>query len=288
MKVLSWDFGRSGIKGTHSKGNIYIPNSIGASREIDLEPDHVAPINNLNIEFDGQKCFIGNLAIKESHNPKSVFETNYCIPESRMFLLAMVSLLPDREFNLSVGLPLALYKTQKKDLARYLQGNFHYRANGESRMVTINHVSVFPQGVGAFWNKHLDYNGDLQCEFPERAGLVDIGYRDVNLVYIQDGEFIDKMSCSIPLGSFNAYLEAMKILPDYALDQITHDVVPQSCWHNLSNRIRSQMNQIWLRQNFPIYSSGGAAIYTNIGEILQDPINANANGYYKLEVLKNG
>ena len=79
--------------------------------------------------------------------------------------------------RLGVGLPLAWYAAQKSLLAESLQGP----VTVDDRHLQIDHVTVFPQGIGAL----------LAADLPDHGlvGLVDIGYRTVDYLVapIQDG-----------------------------------------------------------------------------------------------------
>jgi hypothetical protein len=285
--IIGFDRGSNGIKVSYPNDTMYLPHLIGEGHDkIITSIGKGKPINSIDIIVEGKRYFVGEKA-KDSFGQMVVFQKSHIHMATKVFLLSALALLPDNEFTVVLGLPIADFRTQRKDLARFMQGDYKVTLGGEEKRINVKCVSVYPQGVGALWSQYLNFNGNLYREVPDRCGIVDLGFKDMNFALLENGEFRDNQSWSFPIGLHTALMAAIpEMNGDYTINTLDPKKVPQKFYDNLQDKILNLINPYWKNQDFPIFMTGGGSYYVKIGQQLDNPVFANAIGFRKLGVLK--
>jgi plasmid segregation protein ParM len=133
-----------------------------------------------------------------------------------LFLYAVALSGPDQINRVVVGLPLSQYKQDKDELRQLLLSsrNNPIEYSGNSRVLTIDDVAVYPEGVGAVVGT------------PFEGIVVDIGGRTTDCCFITDSDGVKKVSnpFSLPKGTLNLYADFAKAVNSkYCLDLNSED-----------------------------------------------------------------
>lgn len=155
-------------------------------------------IKNIHVDYNGESFFVGDMAL-DSKNQSRIFEQKrYDDDKFKLILNVAIQLLTEGKatnVNLTTGLPLSFYSSQRKEVRESLKGlqpTVTWKSGtlaGQSLAVNINEVIVFPQGAAAI-NSALSNDKD-EFKYPDLMlpgnliGLIDIGYRTTDFVVIE-------------------------------------------------------------------------------------------------------
>lgn len=326
MKTISVDIGNGYIKAVNEEGKtLHFPTVI--KENTDKNIIGVSSNNEYRIEIEGINYYIGNLAIakrgvRQWQSKKSVNA------DTPLYIALCSHLLTDEtteEINLCLGLPYSYYTelNRGEKLSSELSGKtIETTYQNQKKTITINKVSVYPQGVGAYFSSLYDIQGNPKngAEVHIKALFVDIGFRTVDVVAFESlnhtFELVQENSFSLEeLGIFQAVnqisnqagegLELNANDIEFALLNNNSKVESMygvtdlkdfalSAYKNLSERIVTELNlklsgQIQ-RYRYIFLTGGGAArlypyikeYYPNIS-VQDDSIFCNAKGYLALE-----
>lgn len=224
------------------------------------------------------------------------------------------------ELLVVTGLPVAFYANDKNALKAQFEGE-HLVVRDE-RMplnVTVSKCVVIPQVMGALLNEALDDQGTItNAKIAKgRIGVIDIGGKTSNFLHAVDMGNIERETTSINLGAWDA-VRAMRgpieeICPDanYADHEISDAILTGAIKYRgnpidirnitanvldpMTTQIIAKAKELWpgggARLDAILLSGGGAMLlgdrikaqleHGNI-RIVDDAVNANVNGYYKL------
>lgn len=170
-------------------------------------------ISNIHVVYGDEDFFVGELAERESRNVSRVFEQErFDHVYTKVLLNVAIQVVTDGmggTVNLSTGLPLDFYESQRKRFRESLLGvqpqvtwKLGTRA-GETLKVNINEAFIFPQGIGAMFSALYTHDGNYMYPQLMRAGnmiaLVDIGFRTTDFTVVEireDKSFIPNVKLS--------------------------------------------------------------------------------------------
>lgn len=328
MRTISIDIGNGYVKAVNDKGDrLHFPTVIKENLDRDILG---RSINKYSVEINGTKYFIGDLAIAKRgvrawRRDKAINDDT----ENYIALCAHTLISKgDNEVNICLGLPYSYYislEKGKKLIAALSGKEFKTIMDSEEKTFFINRVSVYPQGVGAYFASLYAINGKPMegAEHHLRAMFIDVGYRTVDVVAFDclnnTFELIEENSFSLgENGMFRAIneianrsgegIELSENDIEYAIqkngskvenmygeiDLIQFEV---DSYQRLAKRIVTELNmklsgEIQRYKN--IYLTGGGAAklypfmvtaYPNL-TLQEDYIFCNANGYLVLENTK--
>ncbi|WP_101698684.1 ParM/StbA family protein [Clostridium minihomine] len=327
MNLISIDIGNGYIKAVNQAAEtLHFPTVIKPNTDKDIMG---VSHNQYSIKIDGQAYFIGNLAIAKRGTRQ--WQSSKAVNGDTPYYLALCAhiLTPEEEthpeIGICLGLPYSYYTSLDRGAAliKELTGKqIKTEYAGTKKEITISHVSVYPQGVGAYFSNLYDINGKPKkgAEDKIKALFIDIGFRTVDVVAFESlnntFELIQENSFSLEeYGMFQAVNEVIK-KTDAGIELTANDVefalqnnhskvdsmygttdlssYEAEAYEQLAQQIATLINirlsgQIQRYKN--IYLTGGGAkklypyiskAYPNI-EIQDDCIFCNAKGYLVLE-----
>lgn len=327
-KTISIDIGNGYIKAVNQDGKtLHFPTVIKENHDKNILG---VSKNDYMIEIDNISYYIGNLAIAKRgvRQWKSGKAINADTP---LYAALCTHILTDEEtpeINLCLGLPYSYYIDLHKGerLISELSGKVIETVyKDERKTIKINHVSVYPQGVGAYFSSLYDIKGKpiKGAEAHIKALFIDIGFRTVDVVAFDSinntFELIQENSFSLEeYGMFKAANDIIGKAGDsvelnvndieYALQNNSSIIenmygkidlkdFETAAYKNLAERIATEINlklSGQIQQYRFIYLTGGGAEkllpylkehYPNIS-IQDNFIYCNAKGYLALENTK--
>lgn len=289
-------------------------------------------LDKMIIQYNNIEQFIGDYAIDQDPmgGGRTFLRDKFKEQTEIVKLLAGLTALSPFENkivvnNLMLGLSLETYREYKDEVIQvYKDKVFEYKVpdnNHSNRTIEleIKNVVCIPQGVGAFYDKILNFegrpsNGDL---IDTRYGLIDAGGKTID-AFISKGDDPTRGSdIGLSYGTSDAFKWVSKKIGDVPYNLIEKayingknevywngkyikidDLCNQS-FERLANDIYNMIQLEWARQlsrvELLILCGGGAiAIADYLKEVfnikvavVDDPQFANARGYYKLGVYAN-
>lgn len=216
--LVAVDVGFGRTKGLSSSGRrIDFPSAIGSFRPIRFTSGMEERGDNLAIDVEGQKYFVGRSALSQSE-PIATIDPERTVGKEGMILLsaALHRLVETQSENIQlvVGLPVVHYEKLKESYQRMCRSiplSSLISQSGEvlsRRFFSVDHVKVIPQPLGTIFDALLDSDGQLadakQAE--GKIGVVDIGYNTLDLARVDRLELVNPRSTSFSgLGLFSAY-----------------------------------------------------------------------------------
>lgn len=191
MKVVAIDCGRSSVKyitANHIMGEF--PSVVGEYRELKSKLKK----NDLIIEFEGHKYFIGDLAERESEFViKDQRATKIHERTKLLTLTAMHRAMEDGDQVLLVtGAPISDHTTEVKEgLRQLLTGEFTATVNGVTKSWWVKEVAVTAEGAVAVWSMK---------SIADVVHVIDPGSRKSNYAVTVNKGLWDKVSGSLDIG----------------------------------------------------------------------------------------
>ncbi|MFY9605038.1 MAG: ParM/StbA family protein [bacterium] len=324
-KNVAIDIGYGFVKLLSGQQGIRFPSVVGRGRELNyLSPlsKNNQPLENLQININGQDYFVGKLAIRQSELASRSLEQNRAVdPNAKILLLTAIGLLfqwEDQKFNLVTGLPTSYYANYSKEWSRELGGqyNIEVRQKGQMRQkkIAIREVYVIPQPFGTLYDQMLNTIGNItNQELSEMlVGIVDIGYKTTDYAVADKLEFIEHLSSSTTTGLANVHRLMASFLQknfnlekqDFELDEIVEEAavrvagkaqdlssVREDFFAEIARKIINEISSRWDYRQFDIIlltGGGGEALAQYIIPhfpnmvLVDDAQYANARGFQKL------
>lgn len=323
---LAIDIGNGYIKAVNEKGErLHFP----AVMKESLEESILKNKNEYEMRINGKNYFFGNLAIIKRATRR--WETGKGFHQDTEKYIALCAHLltedEEPEIELSLGLPYSYYISLNRGekLKEALQGlEMKTELKGE-KIIRIKKVSIYPQGVGAYFANLFDIDGQplAGAESFIKSVYIDVGYRTIDIVAFEvlhgTFELVEENSFSLEeYGMFQAMKEiAKRISKDFEITEndvdfaIRHNhsvfesmygeidfgEIEQEEYQKLSEKIGTEIN-VKLSGDLPKYKNlfltGGGAdkLYPYMKEkyphiqIQEDFIFCNAKGYLALENTK--
>lgn len=327
MKSISIDIGNGYLKVVNQEGQtLHFPTVIKENLDTNILGQSR---NEYSIVINSSSYYIGNLAIakKGTRQWQSNKTINVDTPLYAALCCHLLTEEDNPEINLCLGLPynyyIALHRGER--ITKELTGKeIETIYKDKKKKIKINHVSVYPQGVGAYFSSLYDINGKPieGAENRIKALFIDIGYRTIDVVAFESlnntFELIEENSFSLEeYGMFNAINDIVSNTREQELNHndveyaiqnnngiiesmygdIDLKEVEKIAYEKLATRITNTINiklSGEIQRYKHIYLTGGGAtklfpyikkIYPNI-KLQDDPIFCNAKGYLALENTK--
>lgn len=255
--IVGLDIGRSSVKMFNGEQVLNFPSVVGEWRERKLKSSFSK--NDLEVEFQGEKYFVGALAENESEFSRSMMTDNKCHDDTLILALTALHQANISACRLVTGLPIKSHdECNKKKLKTLLQGRHEIEVNGECKDIIIQSVDIAVEGGAAFWSSPR----------PGKIRLIDGGSKTINYVTMKDKKYVDRDSGTLAFG-----FETNKSVND----------------KQLIARIAGELGKKW-SSNDVILTAGGKAdvlaeylqsYFSNVTPV-NDALYANAIGYHNI------
>lgn len=325
MERISIDIGNGYVKAVNEKGEIlHFPTVLKENRDKNILGE---ARGNYKIKINDINYYIGNLAIAKRGERR--WQHEKVVNEDTLLYIALCShiLTSEKEISLCLGLPYSYYIALEKgvQLIQELNGKiFTTNYEKEEKKIKIGHVSVYPQGAGAYFNNLYEIDGTPRegAEKYIKSIFIDIGHRTVDIVafgVVQNYfALIEENSFSLEeLGTFQVANDIANNLTDteFTTNDIEYALRNNNCkienmygvtdltslenaaYRELSKRIIVAINRKLsgqIQKYRYIFLTGGGAEklfpllkkeYPNL-KLQDDYIFCNAKGYLALENTK--
>ena len=159
------------------------------------------------VEYNNKVTYIGVGALEREYNK---VDKNF-IPS---LLYAISKATTDNKINLCLLLPINQLP-RKQDFYSKLEGRkFTYKVNGKDRSLTINKMTVLPEGYCSYYSLKSVSNKDIL--------IIDIGSRTVNFASFLEGKIEKNFTHKI--GTYDFYKRVKEIENAKGNDYIEEDI----------------------------------------------------------------
>jgi plasmid segregation protein ParM len=255
--IYSVDCGRSSLKLVCATKMFHFPAYIGEWRERKLKSTYGGEIE---LEYEGEKYFVGDLAKNESEFVRSMMTDSKAHEDTLLLVLtALHKAGASGSVKVMTGLPVDQHTDEEKEkLKTLLKGDHVVKVNGIEREINIDRVEVAIEGGAAFWSNPL----------PGKVRILDAGSKTVNYLTMQNKRYVDRESGTLPFG---------------------FDTNKSNDIKQISNRIAGEVSKKW-KSNDKVLLVGGKAKelqhhmsrYFQDMEVAPNHLYANAKGFYKI------
>ena len=317
MKVAGVDIGYGFLKIYDGEKYLVIPSVIGNAVDLTFEiKSHGVNLNNIEVEYDDEKYFVGDLAILQSEHPYRSLSTDRTtdVVVKIMFLtgLALLTEHSIESFSVVTGLPVKDYLLYKDTYVQNFTGTHTLFLNGKKKILNVNKVTVVPQPYGTFCDGLFRADGSVDEDFAaNHVGIIDIGYKTSDFIQVKEYNYLERFSSTSANGISSIYKDIANYLAtnhsiykeDYELESVIYEGFLRTrsgkidireallkSKKNLAKKIANEIKSLW--SNLPevnliiVTGGGGSLLYDQLTELLgedivlaSEPQMANVRGY---------
>ncbi len=281
--LLGVDIGYSTTKLIGQYAELKFESIVGTGRERNYVS---SKDTDIELEYQSQRYFIGDLAKRESWDATMAFDRNKVNHmNTKLLLLAALGQTAKGEVWLTTGLPISDYREQRRLLSKTLPGDYRFKLNGMEHFVTIKDTLVFPQALGALFavSDRIKHN--------KRTGIIDIGFKTTDFAVLEDGLiYNDRLSRSIDTGISTAY---EMTAAERNIDFMEVEDAEEKALQAVAVKIQDSVKRVWRDIYFDaVYLCGGGGIalqnYFPDTILLPNAQFKNAEGFYTVSKNKFG
>jgi len=283
--IIGADVGNQDSK-FYSHGKSFVVPSY-ACRERIRELDNVK--EEYHIKISNEMWWTGELA-KLEYGTREI-EKNKLMRDSNLpLILTGISLMVENESLVSVvgSTPISDYSDTTLSLRDILRSVWNIEFCGKHKKLHVVDVLMMPEGASVGYALVLDDNGRVHSK-PELLRIIDIGSKTVNFCTFRRMKYIAAESGTLPFGTTSAQLETYRRVASRS-DIMPDDATPDDeARHNLSIRIRSEINKWWKTNWDEVHLAGGGALMLQDHldfPLVSNPQLATAIGNYRVGVAK--
>ncbi len=277
IRIVGADIGRDGVKAfTAERSRVSFKSRVGEWREMRLRDK-----GNYRVEIDGERFFVDELA-SESFFVREMACASKIHQETKVLFLTALGLFGAGCYRVITGLPVNYHTPEEK--GRFLElmaGRYEVCVNGARNDISIEDVAIVPEGGGAYWDVILDHAAEIKdCWLAsKKVRVIDIGSRTINYLTIDQKKYIDRDSGTLGYGMMELHNSGSG---DHEL---------------FTRRIYADLSKLWLdyepERDVVLFAGGGTIPLDGYLQkcfpfcrIVNEPVFANARGYYKMGVSK--
>lgn len=268
MQIIPIDTGRSSTKLLKK----CFPSVVGDWQERNLSNvgDYEVIINN------EERYFVGQLSLDESFSPREMSTKSKIHNETKILFLTALGIVAEEENPIIItGVPINQFKQETKEkMLDLLCGEYNIQVNQRKVHVKINDIIICPESGAIFWYA-LSIIPELQFGVKR---IIDIGSRTINYCTMNNKVYNNKNSNTLDYGTVLMHE-----------NKLTNE--------QFARKIVSDLSKKWLDYDPDneqvILAGGGALIFGDILKtyykrcmIVNDPVYANVQGYYRMGVEK--
>lgn len=326
LHVMGVDIGYGVTKIVTSDQTVMFPSVIAQPHHIDYAADEIsARYPGQDLTINGVHWWTGDMALKQGKQPMQLkgrtADDDKTGMEFRVRLLAsaIATVFPFQDgemhrLHIATGLPVK-HMSDAAMMKEMFISQLAIAANNCNLIAAIEACNVVPQPYGSIYSETMNRDGSTNEYYTARKTVtVDIGRYTVDVAYDNEGEYIDSLSGTAPVGMAVAEERIQKILEsDLRTDKVPYDVIEKALRTGFVN-VRGELvsyaddvndairpvkdGTLTLLNNLVgnafdvdvIKVSGGGAeaktVYKEIhaaypnAKLIADPQTANARGYY--------
>lgn len=302
VQIIGLDIGRGYVKAysefNNNKKECIFQSIVSDGRDNLEYENYEEPIY---IEFEGEKLFAGNIALKEGYTKNSNSRDSKVTPTVRKLMaVALSKVAVAKNVKIMMGVPYKIYNKETLDevIKEYKDNVFKIedKINGGVKEIRIVDISLFREADSALFHA---LNG-----IPNKTkdvGLVSVGFRSIELAYYSKGfKFNDRYSTTIDRGNrdvldsvsdairretgISKEVEEIDSSDDYA-------ELKARGYRNMSEQLSQEIEIAWKNLNeMDIYISGGTSLYMTFDKrfkVLEDSQMATAKGLYEVAEFRS-
>ncbi|MDQ0254943.1 plasmid segregation protein ParM [Evansella vedderi] len=188
MNIVGLDCGRRNVKVVTDNKVFFISSYVGEWRERKLKDKST---NHLEVEFQDEKYFVGDLALEESEFCRSMMTDDKDHDDTLILALTALHQAGVEEANIVTGLPVSMHdEDRKRRMKNLLLGPWEITVNGVKKSIFIDTVDVAAEGGAAFWSNPK--MGKIR--------IIDGGSKTVNYVTMNNKRYVDRDSGTLDFG----------------------------------------------------------------------------------------
>lgn len=317
--IIGLDIGYSHTKATNGRNLLRFPSVVGSPERgrfaLNGSDSHIF----VDIPGDGLRA-VGEGAIRQSRFLSRREDRKWIESQQyRVLLLAALTGLTTAtspELTIITGLPVAYYDDRDSLRDRLLGDHRASREGNRAQLFRVTDCRVIPQPFGAILSMAMDQNGRIVDEalVGGQVGVIDIGGKTTNLLAVDKMAEVGIETTSVDTGAW----DVVRVLRDFMARNYAdrgeirdHQIVDAirakgfryfGQWIDISSAIQdalqpmaevivSQASQLWNGGgglDAILISGGGAVLFGDRltahfrhARIVDDPVHANALGYYR-------
>lgn len=244
--IIGLDLGFGQVKVSSGDTNIQFPSIIGNPISNFSKTSAVSSLNELlntlSITYNNTIYYIGKNAQLNTRNGKISLRQNKNNNDIQTKIKIMTALAlmtnenqSNAEFNIITGIPVLEFYNQKNELYNMLYNNnrpfefsMQYGNKTVNKSIKCNKIKIISQGEGAYYSYILSNSGNIQNNRLALAtgnvAVVDIGFRTVDIVFFQNGRYLD-ISDQINNGVSQIHQEVLRlIMQNYNIKKELKDI----------------------------------------------------------------
>lgn len=319
MKV-GIDVGYSEVKAFAGQAKIQIPHAIGTPDRARFALNGASD-GMIVVTPDGMKPrLVGELATEQSRFPNRQEGRNFVGSDEYYYLMAaaFTEITKARGVDLQIvtGLPVAFFKDKQLVEERFRGNHLIIREGRGGQTFRVQECKCIPQPFGTVLSMALDDKGRIRANdlADGEVGVIDIGGKTTNLLSVRRLKEIGYQTTSISLGGWEAVRAIQDHIAreypgleyrDHELAQIVRDgkikyygeekdisEAVADILSPMAAQVAGQASQLWnggARLDTILISGGGALLLGDYlaqhfphGKVVDEPVHANAIGFYKL------
>lgn len=317
--IVGIDGGYSAFKTLSGDKTIHLPSVVGtvdkARFSMNGQHDIILSVN------DSAQMMVGEAAIRQSRFTARREDRGWIeSPEYLSLVGASLTELTNAsrvDLNIVTGLPVAFYERDKEALRDLYKGEHRVLRDGRTTQVfRVQECRVIPQPFGTVFSEAINAKGVLQSNVYSTGniGIIDIGGKTTNLLSVSRLEEISNNTASVNRGAWDI-VRAFRNFAETAypgLEELKdHEIISvivskkrnyfgqkldltdtiDAIVSPLANDILSEAGNLWSNGallDAILITGGGALLMGDYitsqykhSAIVDDPVNANARGYYR-------
>ncbi len=217
QQIIGADIGRCEAK-LYSNGDVIrFPARVGEWQQREISSG-----GNYEVEINGEKWFVGELALLESNFNRRIVEQNKANQEMLIELLTGLYLntTPDADICLVTALPIDQYNAANREALRHLlRGRYVVSVNhGQAKEIVIDRIDITWEGAGIYFDFVTDDFRNAPGEYAwlaeRNVHICDIGSRTCNLLTAVDNKKASNCIGSVAGFLDGVFIEPAEMLPD--------------------------------------------------------------------------
>jgi len=168
---------------------------------------------------DGTAWYVGQTAVERGNPMFPDVNRGWVTTDGyyRLFIAALsLAVHQTAAVDIVTGLPIEYLANDRQSVVDTMIGEHTFSRVGKpTQTVTVNSVTVLPQGSGAFFGKLFPQSGGFDSDLMgSNVGIIDFGGKTTGFLTVKNGGMSAVHSASIAKGGLDVFRELKRILAD--------------------------------------------------------------------------